>query len=131
MLRQNRTVDVQRAEDLFDDEDDAEVGPRQFAGQTAYPRRQMRPPQPPADPTDIARVLEFSREAEQKAAKKIQDEYNLKVQVLMCFIVVLLMHYGWNRFMVDGVVKPLKGIHSMLEGIDDKLLSLERNTFYP
>ena len=50
---------------------------------------------------------------------------------LLCATVILSMHYFWNQFMVDGVVKPLKGIDHMLQHIDDKLVTLERSSFYP
>ena len=46
-------------------------------------------------------------------------------------IVVLFMYYFWNNFMVHGVVKPMGVITNLLQGIDDKLHTLERSSFYP
>ena len=92
---------------------------------------ELRPPQPPQDPTDIARVIKFIREEEQKVARSEKEKHKVTIMFLLCLTLILSMHYFWNQFMVDGVVKPLKGIDHMLQHIDDKLVTLERSSFYP
>ena len=78
ILRHNRTVDVQRAEDLFDD-DDAEVGPRQYAGINTQELPHFRRRQPPQDPTDIARVFEHVEKMEKKVVKQVEERFQLYI----------------------------------------------------
>ena len=68
---------------------------------------------------------------EKKVVKQVEERFQLFILGLYCVIVVLFMHYFWNHFMVHGVVKPMGVITNLLQGIDDKLHTLERSSFYP